>query len=180
MINAAAFSSTAAPPIAGLARCISCGGRLNAEMQCALCGRSYPNRGGFFEALDNLSGRNRIAAAFYDGPGWVKFRKWERGFLMVHGGARRARMEILRHLPHLGQSSPLALEVGIGGGDNLALVPRDWHVFGVDIARAQLSECLQRHPATSGRLVLAEAENLPFADGVFDVVLVHRRLQLLR
>jgi SAM-dependent methyltransferase len=170
MTNTAAFSSTAAPSLVELARCISCGGRLTAELQCSLCGRAYPNHGGFFEALDSLAGRNRIVAAFYDGPGWFKFRKWEQGFLMVQGGARRARTEILRHVMHLKQSSPLALEVGIGGGDNLAFVPPSWHVYGVDIARAQLAECLRSHPATSGRLALAEAENLPFADGVFDVV----------
>ena len=32
------------------------------------------------------------------GPGWVKFRPWEQAFLMVQGGVRRARMEILRHV----------------------------------------------------------------------------------
>ena len=44
------------------------------------------------------TGRNRIVARFYDGPGWVKFRPWEQGFLMIQGGVRRARMEILRHV----------------------------------------------------------------------------------
>ena len=31
------------------------------------------------------TGRNRIVAAFYDGPGWIRFRKWERLFLGSRG-----------------------------------------------------------------------------------------------
>jgi Methyltransferase domain len=169
-MNPAVAARNVATPITELARCISCGGRLTGEPRCAHCDRGYPIREGILEAIQPLSGRNRIAAAFYDGPGWVKFRKWEQGFLMVHGGARRARREILRHVMCPEQSGRLALEVGIGSGENLALVPSHWNVYGVDIARTQLAACLRRHPATAGRLALAEAETLPFADATFDAV----------
>ena len=37
-----------------------------------------------------LFGRNAIAAKFYDGPGWMKFRPWERQFLRMVGGEKRA------------------------------------------------------------------------------------------
>ena len=125
-------------------------------------------RDGILEAIGPLSGRNRIVASFYDGPGWVKFRPWEQGFLILQGGVRRARMEILRHLLRPGQSAPLGLEVGIGAGENLPFLPSDWTVYGVDIARTQLELCRDRHPEMSGRLAWAEAEDLPFDDATFD------------
>ena len=89
------------------------------EARCSGCGREYVVRDGILEAIGPLSGRNRIVATFYDGPGWVKFRPWEQGFLMLQGGVRRARMEILRHLLRPGQPVSLGLEVGIGSGENL-------------------------------------------------------------
>ena len=85
------------------------------------------------------------------------------------GGVRKARMEILRHvLERVTGPRALALEVGIGDGENLAFLPAGWTVHGVDIARTQLEECIRRHPAMSGRLAWAEAESLPFDDATFD------------
>ncbi|WP_435016251.1 class I SAM-dependent methyltransferase [Tundrisphaera sp. TA3] len=132
----------------------------------ALPGRSFPERGGIVEAMGPLSGRNRVAASFYDGPGWARFRFWERMFLRVQGGEARARRQILRHLA--APAGGRVLEVGIGDGANLRLIPGDWTAFGVDISRVQLGDCLRRHPGTSGRLALAESEDLPFADASFD------------
>ena len=62
------------------------------------------------------------------------------------------------------------LEVGIGDGENVPLLPLRWEVFGVDIARSRLATCLDRFPETSGRLAWAEGENLPFEDEAFDAV----------
>ncbi len=62
------------------------------------------------------------------------------------------------------------LEIGIGDGENVPLLPPAWEFFGVDIARSRLSACRDRFPATSGRLVWAEGECLPFEDGSFDAV----------
>ncbi len=103
-------------------------------------------RDGIIEAIGPLTGRNRIVADFYDGPGWVRFRPWEQAFLMVQGGVRRARMEILRHVIEARKRDRSVLEVGIGSGENLAFLPPKWDVFGVDIARTQLKACLRRHP----------------------------------
>jgi SAM-dependent methyltransferase len=158
----------AAPSIMDLARCLSCGARLTCQPHCPGCGRAYAFRDGILEASGPLAGRNRIVAAFYDGPGWVKFRRWEQGFLMLQGGVRRARMEILRHLLARAQSPPRALEVGIGSGENVAFLPPDWTVYGVDISRTQLEAGIRRHPSLTGRLAWAEAENLPFDDATFD------------
>jgi SAM-dependent methyltransferase len=148
-----------------LAQCIACATHLGDGERCPSCDRSYGNRDGILEAIDPLTGRNRIAAAFYDGAGWEKFRPWERLFLRFQGGAH-ARRVILRHLPSLAHAR--VLEVGIGDGENLAHLRGAWDVYGVDIARTQLVKCLERHPKLSGRLAWAEAEALPFADESFD------------
>jgi SAM-dependent methyltransferase len=123
-------------------------------------------RDGILDAICPLTGRNRITAAFYDGPGWRRFRLWERLFLTIQGGQARARRQILRHLPDLPKLR--VLEVGIGGGDNLPLLPRTWEVHGVDIARSRLEECLRRFPSMAGRLAWAEGEALPYRGCTFD------------
>ncbi len=121
---------------------------------------------GIWERIGPLAGRNGIAARFYDGPAWQKFRPWERLFLTFQGGAKRARRQILRHLDGLDGS--LVLEVGIGDGDNLRYLPPGWTTFGVDLARGPLRACIGRHRSMRDRLVWAEAEELPFGDGCFD------------
>jgi SAM-dependent methyltransferase len=149
-----------------LARCLDCAVALDAEGRCAGCGRRYAEAGGILEAIGPLTGRNRIAAAFYDGPGWARFRPWERLFLRFQGGQGRARRKILDHLPRT--ATARVLEVGIGDGENLPLLPGGWTLYGIDIARTQLRACLDRFPAMAGRLVWGEAEALPFAAGTFD------------
>jgi ubiquinone/menaquinone biosynthesis C-methylase UbiE len=62
----------------------------------------------------------------------------------------------------------VCLEVGIGDGANLRFLPAEWSMFGVDISRVQLTECLRRHGQLSGKFAWAEAENLPFPDATFD------------
>jgi SAM-dependent methyltransferase len=154
-----------------LARCLSCTAPLEGEGVCTKCGWVYPFRDGILEAIGELTGRNRIVATFYDGPGWVKFKPWEQRFLMLHGGARKARTEILRHVTRLGNAPLKCLEVGIGDGANLAYLPAEWSIFGVDISRVQLGECLRRNGRLWGKLAWAEAENLPFPDATFDATM---------
>jgi SAM-dependent methyltransferase len=168
MNHAARLSTATAPSIFDLARCLSCGVSLRGEARCLECGCAYLVREGIIDAIGPISGRNQIAAAFYDGPGWVKFRPWEQVFLMVQGGVRRARMEILRHVIGRDHGPAIGLEVGIGSGENLRFLPPLWTVHGVDIARTQLDLCRRLHPRTSERLAWAEGENLPFADATFD------------
>ena len=117
---------------------------------------------GILDAMGPLTGRNRIAASFYDGPGWIAFRPWEKLFLTLQGGQRRARRQILRHL-----KPGRTLEVGIGDGENIALLG-DHDLYGVDIARRQLERCMARHSMMSHKLVWGEAELLPFANAQFD------------
>jgi SAM-dependent methyltransferase len=168
MNQSAGLSPTTSSLVSGLARCLSCRHPLMGNDRCLECGRAYPFRSGIREAIGLLTGRNRIVADFYDGPGWARFRPWEQAFLLVQGGIRRARMEILRHVIGAEQRPSLGLEVGVGSGDNLAFLPPGWNVHGVDVALAQLEACQRLHPETTGRLARAEAENLPFDDATFD------------
>jgi SAM-dependent methyltransferase len=137
-------------------------------VELARSGHAYPFRDGILEVIGPLAGRNRIVAAFYDGPGWRRFRPWEHGFLVLQGGVRRARMQILRHVLEVDRPDAICLEVGIGDGENLAFLPSGWTVHGVDIARTRLEACVARHPPMAGRLAWAEAECLPFDDATFD------------
>ncbi len=52
----------------------------------------------------------------------------------------------------------------------MRLIPADWKIYGVDIARTQLTACRHRFPAMSGKLAWAEAEDLPFENETFDAV----------
>jgi SAM-dependent methyltransferase len=151
-----------------LARCLDCSAGLEGRSSCPRCGRAYPEAGGIIEAIGPLSGTNRIAAAFYDGPGWARFRPWERLFLRFQGGQRGARRQILRFLPRRDRAR--VLEVGIGDGENHPHLPPAWDLYGVDIARTQLEACRDRFPTMANRLVWAEGEALPFPDGAFDAV----------
>jgi hypothetical protein len=88
---------------------------------CPRCGRRYPLDSGILLAMGELSGKNRITEAFYNGPRFQKFRFWENLFLWYAGGLKGARRQILRHLPPLEGGS--LLEVGIGDGANVRLLP---------------------------------------------------------
>jgi SAM-dependent methyltransferase len=131
--------------------------------------RGHAEDEGILQAIGPLTGTNRIAAAFYEGSSWPRFKFWEQVFLWFQGpGVAAARQQVLRHLPGLPKAR--VLEVGIGEGDNLPLLPASWEVFGADIARSRLRACRDRFPATTGRLAWAEAESLPFEDESFDAV----------
>jgi len=136
---------------------------------CKDCGRNYPVRDGLLIAQDELTGKNRIAAAFYNSERWLRFRPWEQLFLKTLGGLPGARMQILRHLRHLPDGS--LLEVGIGDGENVALLPRSLDIAGIDIAERPLAACRDRYPERGLFLALAEGERIPFADRSFDAVL---------
>ena len=160
--------SSTKPRGAAIGRCLRCRAPLGGRADCSGCGRSHPVVGGIWEAIGPLDGANRVASAFYSGPGWRRFRKWEHLFLCVQGGPRWARRQVLRHLPE--RPSCRVLEVGIGDGANLSYLPVGWEIFGADIARPRLSACLARHGRSAGRLSHAEAEALPYDDDSFDAV----------
>lgn len=164
------FHETIVAPAASLARCPSCRRRLRGRSECPGCLRAFPVEQGVLHAIGPLRGTNRIAAAFYESPSWPRFKFWEQVFLWFQGpGAAAARRQVLRHLP--GFENARILEVGIGDGENVPLLPESWEVFGVDVARTRLEACRDRFPKTRGRLAWAEGEHLPFEDEAFDAVL---------
>jgi ubiquinone/menaquinone biosynthesis C-methylase UbiE len=138
-------------------------------LSCAACSRRFPIEREVLRLNSEFAGNNAIAAEYYNSTLWPKFRFWEWLAYLPRGGERRARNEILRHLP--GLSGTRLLEVAIGDGRNLPLVPRDCQVFGVDISSVLLEKCQRDYADRDLRLIVGEAESLPFADGTFDNVL---------
>lgn len=173
MTTATLSNHRSSPPATLALRCVSCGAVLGEcgrnGVYCAGCGRSYLLRDGLLIVEENPTGKNRIAANFYNSDRWVKFRPWEQFFLKLLGGLPGARWQILRHLRHL-QTGAL-LEVGIGDGENVALLPESLRIAGVDIAQRPLADCRDRHTERGLFLAVAEGEQLPFEDDSFDAVL---------
>lgn len=111
-------------------------------------------------------GNNAIAADYYNSTLWPYFRFWEWVAHLPRGGERKARNEVLRHLPSL--SGTRLLDVAIGDGRNMPLIPRDCQVFGVDISSVLLEKCQRDYADRDIRLIVGEAESLPFPDATFD------------
>ncbi len=154
-------------------RCVQCGGLVEFQssqlLSCAACSRSFPIEREILRASREYQGNNAIAAEYYNSPLWPKFRFWEWAAYLPRGGERRARNEILRHLPNL--SGTRLLEVAIGDGRNMPLIPRDCQVYGVDISSVLLEKCQRDYSGRDIYLIVGEAESLPFADSTFDNVL---------
>jgi ubiquinone/menaquinone biosynthesis C-methylase UbiE/uncharacterized protein YbaR (Trm112 family) len=156
----------------GFLRCVACRGELaGAEggLVCDTCRAEYPVRDGVLVVKDEPTDDNRIARDFYNSPLWPKFRFWEKFFWVCNGGERKSRDVILRHLPKT--PNLRLLDVAIGDGVYTGWLPPDWSVVGVDVSTAQLSACRGRNAGRDLRLILGEAESLPFHDRQFDAVL---------
>jgi SAM-dependent methyltransferase len=156
----------------GLLRCTGCHGELAETADgfaCVACGASYPVRDSLLVVKDEPTDDNKIARDFYDSPLWPKFRFWEKFFWVCNGGERRSRNVILKHLPTT--RGLRLLDVAIGDGVYTSWLPDDWSVVGVDVSTAQLAACLRRNADRNLRLLLGEAESLPFHDRQFDAVL---------
>jgi ubiquinone/menaquinone biosynthesis C-methylase UbiE len=86
-------------------------------------------------------------------------------------GWHAARSELIRRISTV-RSGDGILEVGIGTGLNLELLPKETGYFGVDISWKMLSRCRRRAARLrrEAGLCLAQAEALPFRDESFDRV----------
>jgi ubiquinone/menaquinone biosynthesis C-methylase UbiE len=78
----------------------------------------------------------------------------------------------LRRLRHLAFSDigGKVLELGVGTGVNLPLYSADAKMVALDASREMIDHAGQRKTRAAVRLVQADAQHLPFADGTFDVV----------
>lgn len=86
------------------------------------------------------------------------------------GGEKKARGEFLEHLnvnPH-----DNVLEISVGTGINIQLLPTEANYYGLDISHEMLRKCRRNLQKSQRNALLfqAEAENLPFRDGVFGCV----------
>jgi ubiquinone/menaquinone biosynthesis C-methylase UbiE len=166
---------TAISPWSGhleLLRCPRCGGGLvstDSRLTCAGCETSFPIRDGILIVKEQTDDNNRVAQEFYDSALWPRFRFWEKFTWFCNGGERRARNQVLKHLPR--QAGLKLLDVAVGDGVYLPWMPADWQVVGIDISWSQLEACRARVAGPPVRLVQGEAEMLPFHDAQFDAVL---------
>ncbi len=129
----------------------------------------FPIREEILVVNEGTEANNRVAQEFYDSPLWPKFRFWEKFTWWCNGGERRARNQVLKHLP--ARPGLNLLDVAVGDGVYLPWMPADWQVVGVDISWSQLRACAARPAEVPVRLIQGEAECLPFHDGQFDAVL---------
>ena len=163
--------SESKPPELGVSlQCIECCGRLeptsSSNVTCTGCHKNFKIEQKILHLQNRYEGNNAIAAEYYNGRLWPKFRFWESVAYLPRGGERKARSEVLRHLPDL--SGTLLLDVAIGDGRNLPLIPRDCRVFGVDISQVLLEKCQHDYADRNIQLIVCQAESLPFADATFD------------
>ena len=156
----------------GLLRCPNCQGSLRESeggLACEGCAASYPVRDDLLIVKDEPTADNKIAADFYNSRLWPKFRFWERFFWVVNGGERKSREIILKHLPK--DPGLRLLDIAIGDGVYTSWLPQDWSIVGLDVSTSQLAACKARNGGRDLRLILGEAESLPFNDRQFDAVL---------
>jgi ubiquinone/menaquinone biosynthesis C-methylase UbiE len=136
---------------------------------CEGCGEVFPIRDDILVVEERAEENNRVAQEFYDSELWPKFRFWEKLTWICNGGEKRARNQVLRHLPD--QSCLSLLDIAVGDGVYLPWMPADWQVVGIDLSWSQLQACRQRAAGRLVKLVQGQAETLPFHDGQFDAVL---------
>lgn len=153
-------------------RCPCCLGGLGpvtSGLCCSGCGKVLPIRDEILIVKERPADNNRVAQEFYDSPLWPKFRFWEKFTWVCNGGERRARNQVLKHLPS--QPGLRLLDVAVGDGVYLPWMPLDWRVTGIDVSWSQLMACRKRAAGPPVRLIQGEAESLPLVDGQFDAVL---------
>ena len=157
-------------PAAHLLRCTDCQGsiafRSPSQLKCLGCGQTYEVERDVVHLANHYEGNNAIAADYYNSSLWPRFRFWESLAYLPRGGERKARHEVLRHLPPL--AGTRLLDVAIGDGRNMPLIPRDCEVYGVDISRVLLEKCQQDYADRDIHLIVGQAEALPFPDATFD------------
>jgi ubiquinone/menaquinone biosynthesis C-methylase UbiE len=152
-------------------RCVKCHSPLQSEspsaLNCSACARNFPIVNNILHTFEQFEGNNAIAAEYYNGTLWPWFRFWE--FISLYlprGGELKARNEVLKHLPNL--SGTKLLDVAMGDGRNMPLIPQDCQVYGVDISSVLLELTQKNFPGRDMHLIVGQAESLPFPDDTFD------------
>lgn len=148
-------------------------GRLQEALVGVQSGVQFPIRDGVpvFVPESALSGLNKRYQGFYNKV--ARFYDPTLAFLglLAGGGEARFRQEYLQELEV--KEGDRVLEVSVGTGANLRLLPAGAHLYGVDISWGMLTQCQGhlRKWRLEAELFVGNAEELPFQDDAFDAVL---------
>jgi SAM-dependent methyltransferase len=99
----------------------------------------------------------------------ARYRLWAPVYDLMAPAMARARENALREIAVAGGERVLV--AGAGTGLDLPHLPAPSGVVATDLTPAMLARARRRAPAC--HFVLGDAQQLPFADAVFDVVLLH-------
>jgi len=160
-----------------LLRCPDCLGPLSRDgddLHCGTCPRIYPVVRGVPGLLldDQLTGLNRRFRRIYDGMSPV-YDRMEPLFARAFGGKDEARGQVLEPLEFVEGAKVLDVGCGTATMFEHCPVPLDrMRVHGIDLSWGQVVRARRKADRRGWSVVLsqASAEQLPFADGTFDVV----------
>lgn len=135
-------------------------------------GIQYRERSGILvaENTPEVLGQNQKYQRFYDKIAGL-YDLWEIVYAgLLHGGRDSARHDLLKNLTV--KPGDTVLEVSIGTGVNLKYLPAEAEFYGLDISWKMLQQCRRNLPKWKRQATLFHgiAEDLPFRDGVFEVV----------
>lgn len=101
----------------------------------------------------------------------AKYRRLAPIYDLFFGGIlRNAREKALAELEL--KAGDRILLVGVGTGLDIPLLPEGCHITGIDISEAMLAKAQARVGARDVQLAVMNAEQLQFADGTFDCVVL--------
>ena len=186
-LSASAFASLLDRDLAEILRCPACGGDLSAEVVCTRCGQPYTvDRDQGFGSLLPPQSATSVKAdiqGFWGDLYQQLYQGHEAGIDSAEMDRRMDAVEALfrarRHLateemPLDQLPGKLVLEIGSGGGAHSAVFKHHGaSMVSVDITPERVMATARKLALVSGgegRAYQADAERLPFKDGVFDIV----------
>lgn len=147
-------------------------GRQGEFLVNAATGKRYPVRAGIpvFVEEGALTGRNRQFRKLYDWTAVFYDVQSQVYAFLSRQNLNELRSGFLAELEF--RPGDRVLEVSVGTGLILPLLPRDIEFYGLDLSWGMLRKCRWnlRRWEREARLFCGEAERLPFRDGSFDVV----------
>jgi ubiquinone/menaquinone biosynthesis C-methylase UbiE len=132
----------------------------------------YPVSDGIADFLqhEELSGTNKRYQAMYNRLSPLYNYVTRTAIMLMNTSEESVRMEYLRELEI--KPGDKVLEVSVGTGTNIRLLPRHARYYGLDISPGQLRQCKKnlKKAGMEAELFLGLGERLPFCDNIFDVV----------
>jgi ubiquinone/menaquinone biosynthesis C-methylase UbiE/uncharacterized protein YbaR (Trm112 family) len=147
-------------------------GQDGTQALCGPGGETYPVRDGIADFLCHveLSGTNKKYQAMYDRLAPLYNYVTRTAILLMNATEETVRHEYLRELEI--KPGDRVLEVSVGTGTNLRLLPQNARYYGLDISTGQLAQCKKniKKAGMQAELFLGMGEYLPFCENSFDVV----------